>query len=373
MKCDSKQRTWPHLFSHFNIITCNWSAVYDGPTSTPLPWTVAFTTYGRLWCTFAPQIQNANFDVVRSWRRHERNGRCQWITYKTLFDKRCWDEVSYMHSNRSVEYVCAVRRVARHRIEMPVKSGISWQHLDESARTKTTTDFSFIRKYGYLHCPHRTWLHFSWLLVVSDDRELHFTAPHTHSAHFVRIYWMTGWRRALLYSVHLFHAAFCCRLANKQTQCSFSGRHLKLTCAHRKKMIAKFHKNNLTKYSILRFFTVSRKPSAWAVVWSIATCCSLHSCYGFGISFFFTKLLVSGFSAEMKKKIIYSYQRYGICFGPILSTMSCLTDGGISPSTRKHTAERVELNIKANRMCYGRRRFIVPRSLSLHMQVALGD
>lgn len=187
-----KRRTRPHSFSHFNIITCNWNLAQStsrfhmrrvrwAPTTPMLGLFHLLPTSDvagvHLHLEFKMQILMLCVCGVDT-----RNGRCQWITYRTLFDKRCWGEVSYMLSNRSVECVCGVMLGTDSRYQSNL---VYHDSIWTSARTKTTTDFSFIRKYGYLHCPHRTWLHLSFELTARFEwpwTALHCTErAHTHT------------------------------------------------------------------------------------------------------------------------------------------------------------------------------------------------
>lgn len=109
MKCDSSEGHdhiyFPILISSHATEPQLWALAISVYLTA---WTVAFISYvGRRRRTFAPQIRNAIFDVCVG-GVDSRNGRYQWITFRTLFDKRCWGEVSYMLSNRSVECVCGV-------------------------------------------------------------------------------------------------------------------------------------------------------------------------------------------------------------------------------------------------------------------------
>lgn len=246
-----ERRTRPHLFSHFNIITCNWTSPALSTCTIRLPYRLDCCIY-FLRRTSSAYIRTSNskcnFRCVRWWRRLTK-----WPLPMDHVQNAIWQTLlgrGVLYAQQSQCGVC-VRRVAQSNL-------VYHDSIWTSARTKSTTDFSCIRKYGYLHCPLRTWLHFSWLLVASDDRELHFTAPHrTHTPEllilFVAIEWWAGDVQCfipLFYSLLHFAVGWQINKHNARFQPD-SARYRAHMCSQ--KNISKFQKNNLTEWDFSPF------------------------------------------------------------------------------------------------------------------------
>lgn len=162
--------------------------------------------------------------------------------------------------------------------------------MPQQARNQNNDWFSIHTQiWLFAFWPHRTWLRFDSLLIRSYDRELHFTAPHTHTqthtqtAHSVGFFIECLLCDVVHFAVDLLHSP----LANMNKHIALGqSSHVN----NNKKWLRNFIRNSwvLTEWhSLLGSFIVSRK-SCVCRLWS-ATCCTLQSLYDFCIHFYFVQ------------------------------------------------------------------------------------